>query len=606
MDKVKQTIYKVILVALILGMIALLIVFNIYKHEKEDRDLNYNVISKYNTAILEKKTENTIIENTIIENNIAENIIENTIGEDDTVIKKQETTISVESIEKVLKEKITSVEDYIDLISSSTYVTVESIARFNNIEDIDSYYLEMLANSIIGKFEDVYPGLYRYNYSSSDDDELTSYTYDDLNNMIVAVLGEGASEKFPKEQPMYFRKLDDGTYHKGFTGMDTTYLEYFIDNIEKKSDGKYYVTLYEYVLTWDYVMIEDLMNEYLLNYDNEVYCTYKYRKSNEVDEEYIRIDKSGNDVIDEDIKKLVKENENFFGKKELVIRYDEEKGLYYLESCVDKIKGNNSVYSYHVNESNKNKFEIEIEDNDIANLNVKIENEKISNNFNDKLEDYIDIVHVNYNGYNSISEFDNIKDADTIYFNEVVNRELKKEKNEYSYSYDKLNSIAVKIFGEECNNLILKDEVFPFQQISDGENKNYTKFWNTSDCERFIIENIKTHENGMYVVTIYEYFLERMYENVMDENEFVKEFLYGKNSEIIYDYDIAYYKEYKNADNDETYPIIRYDRDGNKVLDSDIDIYVLNNKDKFTKKELFIEYNNELDCFYLKSCKTIN
>ena len=66
MDKVKQTIYKVILVALILGMIALLIVFNIYKHEKEDRDLNYNVISKYNTAILEKKTENTIIENTII------------------------------------------------------------------------------------------------------------------------------------------------------------------------------------------------------------------------------------------------------------------------------------------------------------------------------------------------------------------------------------------------------------------------------------------------------------------------------------------------------------------------------------------------------------
>ena len=110
----------------------------------------------------------------------------------------------------------------------------------------------------------------------------------------------------------------------------------------------------------------------------------------------------------------------------------------------------------------------------------------------------------------------------------------------------------------------------------------------------------------MYVVTIYEYFLERMYENVMDENEFVKEFLYGKNSEIIYDYDIAYYKEYKNADNDETYPIIRYDRDGNKVLDSDIDIYVLNNKDKFTKKELVIEYNNELDCFYLKSCKTIN
>lgn len=600
MEKVKQTIYKVILVALILGMIALSIVFNVYKQEKEDRDLNYNVISKYNTAILERKTENTVIEN-----NIVENIIENTIGEDDTIIKKQETTISVESIEKVLKEKITSVEEYIDLITSSTYVTVESIARFKNIEDIDSYYLEMLANSIIGKFEDVYPGLYRYNYSSSDDDELTSYTYDDLNNMIVAVLGEGASEKFPKEQPMYFRKLDDGTYHKGFTGMDTTYLEYFIDNIEKKSDGKYYVTFYEYVLIWDYVMIDDFMNEYLLNYDNEVYCTYKYRKSNKVDEEYIRIDKSGNDVIDEDIKKLVKENENFFGKKELVIRYDEEKGLYYLESCVDKIKGNNSVYSYLVNESNKNKFEIEIEDNDIANLNVKIESEKISNNFNDKLEDYIDIVHVNYNGHNSISEFDNIKDADTIYFNEVVNRELKKEKKEYSYSYDKLNSIAVKIFGEECNNLILKDEVFPFQQISDGENKDYAEFWNNSDCERFVIENIKTNENGMYVVTIYEYFLERMYENVVDENEFVKEFLYGKNSEIIYDYDIAYYKEYKNADNDETYPIIRYDRNGNKVLDSDIDIYVLNNKDKFTKKELVIEYNNELDCFYLKSCKTI-
>lgn len=187
---------------------------------------------------------------------------------------------------------------------------------------------------------------------------------------------------------------------------------------------------------------------------------------------------------------------------------------------------------------------------------VKKEQSQVSAGDVEKIQEYIEKIYLWKEVTNeALPVFDDINQADSKWIWEVVKNNL----DDYSISYDDANKKVKELFGQECNVQLPKEGNDSFVYNEKTEKYDATNVELDNKQDSFLIDDITKTDDG-FCVGIIEYL-------VNHENE---------NNEII---------ENTNEEKIETVEISN---------DSDLKIHeiVKNNKDKFSKKTIYLKNEN--------------
>lgn len=232
----------------------------------------------------------------------------------------------------------------------------------------------------------------------------------------------------------------------------------------------------------------------------------------------------------------------------------------------------------------------------------------------EKVEEYISRIFLEFPGGTPLLEVSKVDDLTEEYIERLtyLNLDLvepdseiieEPEENddevyvEKYYSYPELNRVVVKLLGKEAHNKLPNQSGYYFEKTTDGFHA-LGMSGSESISNHYVIDKIKSANNGLYYVDIYEYTKE--YEvispDVTIDDAGTKLNILDANEKKVYDYtlDVIPYSEIDVT--------IKYlDSEGNEVTDEMMEEDVKENLDKFVKRTIVLEYDEELDLFYMKS-----
>jgi hypothetical protein len=238
---------------------------------------------------------------------------------------------------------------YYSTVPFSTYITLssnkvcsqsDSSARvciydteYTDVENVDIEYIEKLVflnTDLIGKDE-----------SEANENGIMYFTYPEINQVAVKLLGKEVHNKFPNKTGDYFEKTTDGFSVVGMCGSETIAEKYVIDKIQKGSNGLFYIDMYDYTTEYEFlsfdVTIED-SGKKVYTKDANGKKVFEYTLDvipySEMDVTLKYLDSEGNEVTEEQMDEIVKENLDKLVKRTIVLEYDEELDLYYMKSNV--------------------------------------------------------------------------------------------------------------------------------------------------------------------------------------------------------------------------------------------------------------------------------
>ena len=251
-----------------------------------------------------------------------------------------------------------------------------------------------------------------------------------------------------------------------------------------------------------------------------------------------------------------------------------------------------------------------IEKNEDENANEKItyvdveEKEEI-----EKIEKYISWIFLNFPEGSPLPEVTDVDDIGEDYIEHLVylNRDLVKSDNgeeiDFSeetvryYSYPELNRVAVELLGKEVHNKLPNQSGDYFMKSTDG-------FQAAGMCgsetisNHYVIDKIRLASNGLYYVDMYEYTKDfgDISPDTSIEDDGKKINILDANEKRIFDYtlEVLPYSEM-----DVTVKIL--DSEGSEVTEEMMKEDVKENLDKFVKRTVVLEYDEELDLIYKKS-----
>lgn len=250
-----------------------------------------------------------------------------------------------------------------------------------------------------------------------------------------------------------------------------------------------------------------------------------------------------------------------------------------------------------------------IENNEEENTNEKIAYEEVTDEKVKKdIEEYIDRVFLDFQGEDAMTEFTDVEKIDAKYIEKLVylNTDLiEKDEDEAEvdengiiyYSYPELNRLAVRFFGKEVHNKLPNKTGYYFEKTTDGFSK-IGMSGSESIAEKYIINKIQKGSNGLFYVDMYEYIMEYEFipfEVTIDDSG-KKIFVKDANDKKVFEYilDVIPYSEIEVT--------LKYlDSEGNEVTAEQIDEIVKENLDKFVKRTIVLEYDEELELYYMKS-----
>ena len=254
-----------------------------------------------------------------------------------------------------------------------------------------------------------------------------------------------------------------------------------------------------------------------------------------------------------------------------------------------------------------------IEKNEDENANDKITYVEVEEKEElEKIEKYISRIFLNFPGGNPLPEVTDIDNITEEYIEHLVflNLDLVKSDNEENvedenlasddiryYSYPELNRVAVELLGKEVHNKLPNQSGDYFEKSTDG-------FLAAGMCgsetisNNYVIDSVKSASNGLYYVEMYEYTKDfgDISPDTSIEDDGKKINILDANDKSIFDYtlEVLPYSEM-----DVTVKIL--DSEGNEVSDETMEEDVKENLDKFVKRTVVLEYDEELDLFYMKS-----
>lgn len=262
-----------------------------------------------------EESANAALMDMLIENNEEENENEKITYED----------VTDENVKK-------DIEEYIDRIFLN-FLGTEAMTEYTDVENVDTEYIEKLVflnTDLIGKDE-----------SEANENGIMYFTYPEINQVAVKLLGKEVHNKFPNKTGDYFEKTTDGFSVVGMCGSETIAEKYVIDKIQKGSNGLFYIDMYDYTTEYEFlsfdVTIED-SGKKVYTKDANGKKVFEYTLDvipySEMDVTLKYLDSEGNEVSEEQMDEIVKENLDKLVKRTIVLEYDEELDLYYMKSNV--------------------------------------------------------------------------------------------------------------------------------------------------------------------------------------------------------------------------------------------------------------------------------
>lgn len=262
-----------------------------------------------------EESANAALMDMLIENNEEENENEKITYED----------VTDENVKK-------DIEEYIDRIFLN-FLGTEAMTEYTDVENVDTEYIEKLVflnTDLIGKDE-----------SEANENGIMYFTYPEINQVAVKLLGKEVHNKFPNKTGDYFEKTTDGFSVVGMCGSETIAEKYVIDKIQKGSNGLFYIDMYDYTTEYEFlsfdVTIED-SGKKVYTKDANGKKVFEYTLDvipySEMDVTLKYLDSEGNEVTEEQMDEIVKENLDKLVKRTIVLEYDEELDLYYMKSNV--------------------------------------------------------------------------------------------------------------------------------------------------------------------------------------------------------------------------------------------------------------------------------
>ena len=234
-------------------------------------------------------------------------------------------------------------------------------------------------------------------------------------------------------------------------------------------------------------------------------------------------------------------------------------------------------------------------------------------------------VFVDWQANEPLPEFENIKNLNSnfltlVAFNGACNGKIStNKKNEYGidvYSYDQIDSYIVSLLGEDAHNLFDNDTYAGDFFDTNGDGYSILGMGGSETLGySYFIDSLKKGSDGKYYGYIYEYAIntpngpildkdqsgsiERVINTKQSSNEIEEGKL--KKENIIKEYIIEVIEEGNIMRN-----VLK---DGNREIDDSLAEYekvAKENKDKLVKKELVLEYDEDLDCFYLNAIRIVD
>lgn len=236
-----------------------------------------------------------------------------------TSLEDEKNKITYEEVDDETKNNIA-------VYISSIYADFQGgdpLPSFDDIRNIDIDYIETVAYLNVGIVD-------------GNDPEKFYYSYDELNTIVVNLFGKNAHNLFPRQDLNLFSKETEGYYRAGTHGSETISYQYLIDDIKLGSDGKYYVSLIEYIYETPNGPALDLeydgSKEFLKNIENKI--VREYVADVFMEDEYTMVsvtrDQEGNQVTADSEAEFIKNNSDKFPKTNIVLEYDKELERYYL------------------------------------------------------------------------------------------------------------------------------------------------------------------------------------------------------------------------------------------------------------------------------------
>lgn len=219
------------------------------------------------------------------------------------------------------------------------------------------------------------------------------------------------------------------------------------------------------------------------------------------------------------------------------------------------------------------------------------------------IKEYVSSIYVNDVECDEL--FPNFTKTDEIpdyYLMNVAYKELLNTKPEKSsFTYDEINKILVNKLGLSVNKLLTSDYSND-KLVYNQETKQYDlvvkKLMNKS--REYVIENIYEQNNTIFV-ELYEYYgaITNSKGEIIDKEEvFSNKKDYYYELKTLTDLTIKKYNYEEVSDNGVSTMMIT-DDESNVVSKENMDSVVLEQKDKFIKRTLEIEYDEENDLYYL-------
>ena len=254
-----------------------------------------------------------------------------------------------------------------------------------------------------------------------------------------------------------------------------------------------------------------------------------------------------------------------------------------------------------------------IEKNETENAEEKIVYTEVTEaEEKEKIEEYISRIFLDVPGKTPLIEVSDIDDFTEEYIERLAflncdlvepdNKNVTEENDseeyvEKYYSYPELNRVIVKLLGKDAHNKLPRQSGYYFEKTTEG-------FCAIGMCgsesisKHYVIDKIRSANNGLYYVDMYEYTKE--YEVIVPDIKIddagTKLNILDVNEKKVYDYtlDVIPYSEIDVT--------IKYlDSENNEVTDEMMEEDVKENLDKFVKRTIILEYDEELDLFYMKS-----
>ena len=220
-----------------------------------------------------------------------------------------------------------------------------------------------------------------------------------------------------------------------------------------------------------------------------------------------------------------------------------------------------------------------------------------------KIEEYISRIFLEFPGGEPLPEFSDVKCLSEEYITHLayLNSDLIQKENvegEKVYlSYPELNRVIVSLLGLDAHNMFPNKTNSYFIKSTKGF-EALPMDGSESIENDYVIDKIRLCNDGLYYVDMYEFTKEYEVINVdaTIEDSGKKLNILDVNGNYVFDYtlEVIPYSEFSLS-----YKYL--DAEGNEMNVDTIREDVKENLDKFVKRTIVLEYDEELDLYYMKS-----